>query len=386
MSVVQLLCSLLTASLLVPVVTCQCEDSQWRVGLFSSCQVDTNNFFTDSPVLISAQQSGLAGLPDWLRVGQFNSSFGPAYIYGTPTEPEGAVPLEVRGLNEITFESRTREITITISPADGAIILEHELYITNFDVLEFLQSEVQTVFQSALSAAYPVATPSIVRVDHPSSRGIPAPLPPTKHGVIVVVSPGLAVQLTTPSCSSSFVQSFTHSGFQVEACTLTESIVATVSPPTPGVAGRDTPTSSGSRISLLVILIVGAIILLMVVSGLAVVFFGRRKEGVTVSGKKKLRQSTMHSVAKETSLGPVVAQSHLRDMARPPTVRPPTAVEPGNAGGQGNAGGRQQSVSGEALLEFQDLTDYNNRANSPRPLPPYVYPNISYIPFTRQTM
>ncbi len=58
-----------------------------------------------------------------------------------------------------------------------------------------------------------------------------------------------------------------------------ESIVATVSPPTPGVAGRDTPTSSGSRISLLVILIVGAIILLMVVSGLAVVFFGRRKEG-----------------------------------------------------------------------------------------------------------
>ena len=80
---------------------------------------------------------------------------------------------------------------------------------------------------------------------------------------------------------------------------------------------------------------------------------------VTVSGKKKLRQSTMHSVAKETSLGPVVAQSHLRDMARPPTVRPPTAVEPGNAGGQGNAGGRQQSVSGEALLEFQDLTDYN---------------------------
>ncbi len=145
MSVVQLLCSLLTASLLVPVVTCQCEDSQWRVGLFSSCQVDTNNFFTgksifnylcllalfsifiimldcifaDSPVLISAQQSGLAGLPDWLRVGQFNSSFGPAYIYGTPTEPEGVVPLEVRGLNEITFESRTREITITISPADG---------------------------------------------------------------------------------------------------------------------------------------------------------------------------------------------------------------------------------------------------------------------------
>ncbi len=64
----------------------------------------------------------------------------------------------------------------------GAIILEHELYINNFDVLEFLQSEVQTVFQSALSAAYPVATPSIVRVDHPSSRGIPAPLPPTKHG------------------------------------------------------------------------------------------------------------------------------------------------------------------------------------------------------------
>ncbi len=58
-----------------------------------------------------------------------------------------------------------------------------------------------------------------------------------------------------------------------------ESTVATVSPPTPGVAGRDTPTSSGSRISLLVILIVGAIILLMVVSGLAVVFFGRRKEG-----------------------------------------------------------------------------------------------------------
>ena len=74
---------------------------------------------------------------------------------------------------------------------------------------------------------------------------------------------------------------------------------------------------------------------------------------MTVSGKKKLRQSTMHNVAKETSLGPVVAQSHLRDMARPPTVRPPTAVEPGNAGG------RQQSVSGEALLEFQDLTDYN---------------------------
>ena len=40
-----------------------------------------------------------------------------------------------------------------------------------------------------------------------------------------MVSPGLAVQLTTPSCSSSFVQSFTDSGFQVEACTLTVSLV-----------------------------------------------------------------------------------------------------------------------------------------------------------------
>ncbi len=68
---------------------------------------------------ISAQQRGLAGVPGWLRVGQFNSSFGPAYMYGTPTEPEGTIPLEIRGLNEITFESRTREVTITIFPADG---------------------------------------------------------------------------------------------------------------------------------------------------------------------------------------------------------------------------------------------------------------------------
>ncbi len=155
---------------------------------------------------------------------------------------------------------------------------------------------------------------------------------------------------------------------------------------------------------------------------------------VTVSGKKKLRQSTMHGITKETSLGPVVAQSHLRDMARPPTSIPPTAAEPDNAGGVGNAGERPRSVSGEALLEFQDLTDYNkykksseslnvhlcsnnyyfncpfysqavglheylvywcsfdpmfppncSRADSPQPLPPYVYPNISYSHFTRPT-
>ena len=67
----------------------------------------------------------------------------------------------------------------------------------------------------------------------------------------------------------------------------------------------------------------------------------------------------MHGITKETSLGPVVAQSHLRDMARPPTSIPPTAAEPDNAGGVGNAGERPRSVSGEALLEFQDLTDYN---------------------------
>ncbi len=73
----------------------------------------------DSPVRISAQQRGLAGVPGWLRIGQFNSSFGPAYMYGTPTEPGGTVPLEIGGLNEITFESRTREVTITISPVDG---------------------------------------------------------------------------------------------------------------------------------------------------------------------------------------------------------------------------------------------------------------------------
>ena len=60
-----------------------------------------------------------------------------------------------------------------------------------------------------------------------------------------------------------------------------ESTVATVSPPTQkeGAEGRDTPTSSGSRISLLVILVIGAIIVLMIVTGLALVFFGGRKEG-----------------------------------------------------------------------------------------------------------
>ncbi len=43
------------------------------------------------------------------------------------------------------------------------------------------------------------------------------------YRVIVVVSPGLDVQLTTHSCSSSFTQSFTDSGFQVESCTATVS-------------------------------------------------------------------------------------------------------------------------------------------------------------------
>ncbi len=72
---------------------------------------------------------------------------------------------------------------------------------------------------------------------------------------------------------------------------------------------------------------------------------------MTVSRKRKSRHITMHVVAKETSSGPVSAQVHLRDIATP--LRPPT--ESGrNAGGNES---RLQSVTGEALLEFQDLTD-----------------------------
>lgn len=60
----------------------------------------------------------------------------------------------------------------------------------------------------------------------------------------------------------------------------------------------------------------------------------------------------MYAYSKARSSGPVSAQTHLRDLARPPTRRPSSDLEDREQD-------KMQSVSEEALLEFHDLTDYN---------------------------
>ncbi len=55
--------------------------------------------------------------------------------------------------------------------------------------------------------------------------------------------------------------------------------VPTDDPTTKGVELEDTPTSSGSRISLLIILVVSAVILILIVTGLAFIFFSSRNSG-----------------------------------------------------------------------------------------------------------
>ncbi len=75
---------------------------------------------------------------------------------------------------------------------------------------------------------------------------------------------------------------------------------------------------------------------------------------VTVSRTRKSRQLTMHDVAKETSRGPVRAQVHLRDVASPTSHGP--LSEDTNARSNQN---RPLSITEEAMLEFQDLTDYH---------------------------
>ena len=68
----------------------------------------------------------------------------------------------------------------------------------------------------------------------------------------------------------------------------------------------------------------------------------------TVTEGKKARLSMMHDISKDTSKGPVSAQTCLRDLARP-VEHPPAAVR--------RREGPERPRS-EALLEYHDLTDY----------------------------